>query len=319
MNNINPSLTPAMQAYLIGLIYRNTRSSCLSLAALCPSVSHDALNRSLHSSFPWSRRLWELLASRMIQQGGYLVLDDTTWQRQTKVAEAVSKVWSSSAGGVRLGMQVVLLIWTDGKRKVPISMRLWQKGGKSKVELATEMLREAAAWGLQPKYVLFDSWYAARAIFNLLAAVGWKYVSRIKSNRLLDDEPLKQKWRQRYGQARGHLKRVDEEVKVIKDGKRYWVTNDTELKPAQIKRVYRKRQQVEETFRVLKQEFGWGGSSTRKAAAQTAHLHLGLMALCLTQQAAINQGQTIYAFKRDLFRQPIPDQLPFWEYFPAAA
>jgi hypothetical protein len=319
MNNINPSLTPAMQAYLIALIYRNTRSSCLALAAICPAASHDALNRCLHSSFPWPRRLWELFASRMIHQGGYLVLDDTTWQRQTKVAEAVAKVWSSSAGGVRLGMQVVLLIWTDGKRKVPISMRLWQKGGKSKVELATEMLREAAAWGVQPNYVLFDSWYAARAIFNLLSELGWKYVARIKSNRLLDDEPLKQKWPQRYGQAQGHLKRVDEAVRVIKDGKRYWVTNDVELKPAQIKREYRKRQQVEETFRLLKQEFGWGGSSVRKAVAQTAHLHLGLMALCLTQQAAINQGQTVYAFKRDLFRQPIPSQLPFLEYFLAAA
>src|SRR5436853_7862464 len=139
MNNINPSLTPAMQAYLIGLIYRNTRSSCLALACLSSSVSHDTLNRCLRSSFPWSRRLWELFASRMIHPGGYLVLDDTTWQRQTKVAEAVTKVWSSTAGSVRLGMQVVRLIWTDGKRKVPISMRLWQKGGKSKVELATEM------------------------------------------------------------------------------------------------------------------------------------------------------------------------------------
>src|SRR2546423_2925411 len=215
MNNINPSLTPALEAYLIALIYRNTRSSCLSLAALCSFVSHDRLNRLLHSSFPWSRRLWELLASRMIHQGGYLVLDDTTWQRQTKHSEAVAKVWSSSAGGVRLGMQVVLLIWTDGKHKVPLSMRLWQKGGKSKVELAMEMLREAAAWGVQPKYVLFDSWYAARAIFNLLAEVGWKYVSRIKSNRLLEDEPLKQKWRQRYGQTQGHLQRVDEVGKVI--------------------------------------------------------------------------------------------------------
>jgi hypothetical protein len=319
MNNINPSLTPAIEAYLIALIYRNTRSSCLSLAALCPAVSHDALNRCLHSSFPWSRRLWELLASRMIHQGGYLVLDDTTWQRQTKVAEAVAKVWSSTAGGVRLGMQVVLLIWTDGKRKVPLAMRLWQKGGKSKVELATEMLREAAGWGVQPKYVLFDSWYAARAIFNLLAEVGWKYVSRIKSNRLLDHEPLKQKWRQRFGQACGRLRRVDQEVKVIKDGKRYWVTNDTALSPAQIKRQYGNRQQVEETFRLLKQEFGWGGSSVRKAEAQTAHLHLGLMALCLSQQAALAHGQTVYAFKRDLFRQPIPHQLPFLEYFLAAA
>jgi len=308
-----------MQAYLIALVYRNTRSSCSSLASICPAVSHDTLNRCLHSSFPWSRRLWELFASRMIHPGGYLVLDDTTWQRQTKVAEAVAKVWSSSAGGVRLGMQVVLLIWTDGKRKVPISLRLWQKGGKSKVELAIEMLREAAAWGVQPKYVLFDSWYAARAIFNLLDELGWKYVSRIKSNRLLNEEPLKQKWPHRYGQACGHLRRVDQEVKVIKDGKRYWVTNDRALSPAQIKRQYRHRQQVEETFRLLKQEFGWGGSSVRKAAAQTAHLHLGLIALCLTQQAALAQGQTVYAFKRQLFCQPIPNQLPFLEYFLAAA
>ena len=58
-----------------------------------------------------------------------------------------------------------------------------------------------------------------------------------------------------------------------------------ELSPAQIKRQYRNWQQVEETFRLLKQEFGWGGSSTRKAEAQTTHLHLGLMAICLTQQA----------------------------------
>src|SRR5438067_9546697 len=98
MDNIHPLLTPAMQAYLIAMIYRNTRTSCLSLAALCPSVSHDTLNRCLHSSFPWSRRLWELFASRMIHQGGYLVLDDTTWERWAKHSEAVSWVWSSSAG-----------------------------------------------------------------------------------------------------------------------------------------------------------------------------------------------------------------------------
>ena len=255
----------------------------------------------------------------MIHEGGYLVLDDTTWQRQTKLSEAVAKVWSSTAGGVRLGMQVVLLIWTDGQRKIPIAMRLWQKGGKSKVELAQEMLSEAAERGIRPKYVLFDSWYTSRRIVNLLSELGWKYVARIKSNRLLDGERLSGKWRQRFGQACGQLKQVTEEVRVIKDGKRYWVTNDLGLKPAQIKRQYRHRQQIEETFRVLKQEFGWGGSSVRKAKAQTAHLHLGLMALCLTQQAAITQGQTVYAFKRELFRQPIPNQLPFLEHFLVAA
>jgi putative transposase len=219
MDNINPLLTPAMQAYLIALIYRNTRTSCLSLAAICPAVSHDGLNRLLHSSFPWSRRLWELFASRMIHQGGYLVLDDTTWERWAKHSEAVSWVWSSSAGHITQGMQVVLLIWTDGKRKIPVSMRLWQKGGKSKVELAQEMFSEAAEWGISPKYVLFDSWYTSRRILNLLAELGWKYVARIKSNRLLSGERLSAKWPQRFGQARGSLKQVSEEVRIIKDMK----------------------------------------------------------------------------------------------------
>lgn len=255
----------------------------------------------------------------MIHEGGYLLLDDTTWQRQARVAEAVSKVWSSTAGSVRLGMQVVLLVWTDGRLKIPISMRLWQKGGKSKVELAAEMLQEAGERGMSPKYVLFDSWYTSKSILNLLGELGWKYVARIKSNRLLDSERLSKRWPHRFGQACGRLRRVGEEVRIIKDGKRYWVTNDLGLNPAQIKRVYRNRQQIEETFRLLKQEFGWGGSSVRKAAAQTAHLHLGMMALCLTQQAALAQGRTVYAFKRDLFQQPIPSQLPFLDYFSVAA
>ena len=96
-------------------------------------------------------------------------------------------------------------------------------------------------------------------------------------------------------------------------------TNDLELKPSQIKRVYQRRQQIEESFRMLKQELGWGGSSVGKATALEAHLYLGLMALCLTQQPALTQGQTIYAFKWALFRQPIPHQLPFLDYFLLAA
>jgi hypothetical protein len=58
------------------------------------------------------------------------------------------------------------------------------------------------------------------------------------------------------------------------------VTNDLTLKPAQIKRAYGKRQQVEEAYRLLKQGVGWGGSSVRQAAAQAARLHLGWMGLC---------------------------------------
>ncbi len=143
MVNIFKQMTPAMIGYLTGLIYRNTRTSCCCLASLS-EMAHDRFYRLLYADFPFSRRLWERFASGLIGAGGDLIVDDRAWQRFTRRAEAVSFVWDSSVGKVVFGMNVVLLVWTDGKRKVPLSMRVWEKGGRSKIELACEMLEQAA-------------------------------------------------------------------------------------------------------------------------------------------------------------------------------
>src|SRR5215217_3832942 len=108
------------------------------------------------------------------------------------------------------------------------------------------MLRAASQRGLRPNYVLFANWYASRSILNLLEELNWIYIARIKSNRLLDGESIRHKWKHRFGQATGHLKRVDEVVRIIKDGRRYWVTNDLNAEPSQVKKHYRMRQQIEE-------------------------------------------------------------------------
>ena len=94
-------------------------------------------------------------------------------------------------------MQGVLLLWTDGRWKVPVGIRLWRAGGRSKVELAAGLLRQAQRRGLRPQYVLFESWYAAARILNVLEGLGWKYVARLKSNRLLDGHALRKKWPRR--------------------------------------------------------------------------------------------------------------------------
>src|ERR1051325_5729910 len=312
-------LTPAMEAYLVGLIYRNTRTSCLSLSAVCTHISHDRLQRMLYSRFAWSRRLWDCFGSRMVREGGYLVIDDTAWARWAAKSEAVSWVWSSTHGRVLRGHQVVLLIWTDGRVRVPLGLRLWKKGGYSKVELAGQLLREAERRGMRPEYVLFDSWYAAASLLHLLESLGWKYVARLKSNRLFEGEAVRERWPHRFGRAVGRLRKVSHEVCVVKDGRRYFVTNDVQLSSSELKQHYRLRQQIEEVFRLLKQEFGWGGASAQKARAQGAHLHLGLYALCLSERAAQAQGRTIYALRRELFRLPIPEHLPQPENLSLAA
>lgn len=319
MDNLNAVITPAMAMYLIGLLYRNTRTSCVSLALLCAHVSHDTLRRVLYQQVPWSRRLWETFGQGLVQKGGYLVIDDTSWERFTRVAEAVSWVWSSSVGKPVWGMQVVLLLWTDGKWKVPIGIRIWRQGGPSKVELAIGLLSQARRRGLQPAYVLGDSWYAAAQLLNLLEGWGWRYVMRLKSNRKFGAQSLRTTWPHRYGHARGALRGVEHPVLVVKDGRRYWGTNDLTLAPRAVKAHYSYRQQIEETFRLLKQELGWGSCSCQKQQAQWAHLHLGLYALVLTQQTAFARGQTIYAFRQSLFVQPIPHNPSTLQEFALAA
>jgi len=319
MNNIQHQLTPAFSAYLIGLIYRNTRTSCLSLASLCAHFSHDSLRRVLYLRFAWSRRLWDWFASKLVREGGCLIIDDTSWQRWAKKAAGVGLVWESSASRVVRGMQVVLLLWTDGHWKVPIGIRIWRQGGPSKVALAEALLRQAERRGVCPESVLFDSWYAASSLLNLIERFDWRYIARIKSNRLLDGVAIRKKWPHRFGRTTGWLRKVKHEVLIVKDGRRYFVTNATDLAAAEIKRRYRTRQQIEETFRLLKQEFGWSAASHQKLQAQQAHLHLGLYALCLVQAAAYRQQRTIYEFRHSLFRLPIPDQLSLADEFLLAA
>jgi hypothetical protein len=95
-------------------------------------------------------------------------------------------------------------------------------------------------------------------------------------------------------------------VLVVKDGRRYWGTNDLTLTVREVKAHYSHRQPSEETFRLLKQELGWSSCSCQKHQAQWAHLHLGLYALGVTQQTAFAHGQTIYAFRQSLFLHSIP-------------
>lgn len=313
MNNSVTQLPLAMRFYLIGLIYRNTRMSCVCLASLV-EVSHDYLYRVLYLAFPYSRRLWECFAASVVSEG-YLIIDDTVWQRFGKKLEGVSIVWDSTIGKRVLGINVILLIWTDGKWRIPIGLRIWRKGGKSKVKLAEELLWETHRRGVTPMYVLFDAWYSAESLLNLLEHFGWLYTTRVKKNRLFNGVRVEQTFRHTYGKKSGKLKRINHEVLIVKDGTRFLLTNNLSLTSAQVKKIYQVRQQIEEVFRLLKQEFGWGKCRANSLQAQKAHLHLGLYAFCLTQTKAIKENQTIYAYKQNLFREQIPTQSQFLQCF----
>jgi putative transposase len=174
MHNLSTVITPARATSLLSLLYRNTRASCVSLAKLGGARSQDTLRRVLSQKVPWSRRLWESFAQGFVRTGGYRVSDDPSGERFTRVADAVSGVRSRSVGKPGWGMQVVRLLWTEGKGKVPLGIRLWRKGGPAKIELARGWLSQARRRGLQPAYVLSESWYAAAQLLKLGDGWGWR-------------------------------------------------------------------------------------------------------------------------------------------------
>jgi hypothetical protein len=111
-------------------------------------------------------------------------------------------------------MQVVMLMWTDGKLKLPIAIEVYQEDGPSKIKIAKRMLKKAQGWGIVPKYVLFDSWYAAEDLLNYIDKLGWKYITRVKSNRKFNGQTLSSTWSHRYGRKIGKLKQVGHRVVI---------------------------------------------------------------------------------------------------------
>lgn len=61
-----------------------------------------------------------------------------------------------------------------GWTRIPLALRLWQKGGPSKYELALELLSYARNHlKCKPEYVLFDAWYPSKKLLKRVWDYGW--------------------------------------------------------------------------------------------------------------------------------------------------
>lgn len=307
-----------MTLYIIALSYRATKANAVELAECFDQVSHDGFTRLLSCAVCWPTLLWRHFAQRALGTGGWLELDDTVLDKFGAHIFGVAWVYSSRQQKTVLGLNVVALIWTDGRRRIPIGIKVWRKGKQSKVVLAAKLLRWARRLGLQPDYVLMDSWYSAKALLKQIRSYGWHYVTRLRKNRNFNGQRLTRHWRYRFGHAQGQLS-GGLQVLVVKDGPRYLATSDLTLSVRQVKTLYGQRQQIEEFFRLMRGQLRWHQCPARTQAAQTAHLHLCLMAYCVLEQAAVTQQMTIYRLRRQLFRQEVPRQSPLLEPFSLAA
>ena len=295
------SLPKNVILYVKGLICVFENANCSSLARVV-NCFYDNLARILKE-----RKLaWQiLLASSVLRifgklREGYLIIDDTVVSKTfAKKIENLSWVYCSKIGKVIQGLDIAMLAWSDGKMTLPLAIKVYQKGsGKTKIDLALELLEYADFLDLKPKYVTFDCWCAADKILRKIEKLGWIFITQIKKNRKINGVQARHLFPNPYWISQGKLSE-GLEVKVVKHGKNYFVANDLSLSKKEILTLYKGRWLIETVFRVLHSKLGLDQCQAISLQAQTAHFHLCLLTfLCLEKERTAGQ-KTIYRVKQE--------------------
>lgn len=297
----------AISSYVHSQLSTNFNNTSLALSQTTNRVvSHDYLNRVIKkqdfvaafSSFIWSD----------IPKGGYLILDDTILQKYTKGLNFTFKLKDTKTNGFILGVNIVMLAWTDGKIVKPIALRVYLGDGIGKITLALELLEQVKVMGFTPEAVLFDSWYGSQKVMRAVTDYGWVFVTKLKRNRRLNGKPLKTYRLTPYWSSLGVLK-GGLGVAVYRRGKAFIASNDLDSDWAVIKKLYSIRALIEELFRVLKQLCGWQGCQLRCLQGYWNHLASGLLCYLFLQAKAVKSKVSMYRLHRSHVSRGIPIEL----------
>jgi putative transposase len=275
------------------LIISSVKKTAVTLCTISDEVTHDQLTRALNTDGFW-QTLLESITKPFRLRGGYLIIDDTVLEKpHGKEFEQASYVFSSTKGKAVFGYSIVLLIWTDGTRRIILGERIYKKGGATKIELALEMLSDARnRLKLKPEFVLFDSWYTSKKLLKRLKDYGWYFVTRLRKNRSLNGQKLSKYRLNPYwteiGVLTGGIK-----VCVVKNANQYFATNRLSISRCEILKIYEMRQQIEEVNKALK-HCSLADCQMRSIKAQANHLAMCVFAYTLIEQESRKIGLGFY-------------------------
>ncbi|MBP3955348.1 hypothetical protein J8F10_08655 [Gemmata sp. G18] len=81
------------------------------------------------------------------------------------------------------------LLWTDGDRHIPCDYRIYNKDADAHQERPLRGHDPGRyARGFKPRGVVFDGWYSSLDNLKLIRNCGWVWLTRLKSNRLVNKD-----------------------------------------------------------------------------------------------------------------------------------
>ena len=280
--------------YLAGLILCSKMNVTMTgISHVLKLCHHDNLYRML-AGIKLSSRILSVFFTNWITsnrtQPGWLMLDDVVIDKDfSKMIAFTGHVYSTSLKRVVVGINIVVLYWTDGNIRIPLDFRLWipkkkTKHYRTKVDLAIELLTHNENFCKTCSYIAFDSWYCTESILKIASILGLSCSSRLKKNRkvlfqrrMIPITALPCRFHQvelpHFGNVLVYKVRLDDDHEDS-----YLMNTDVNLTAKGVKKRYRSRWGIEECFRYLKQNLGLGDCQCRKDAAVRNHISLVFLA-----------------------------------------
>ena len=317
----SPKLVP--EDYIDFLIATPRAYSAAEAARVQPDspdpAAHDAFSRLLTRLEPNPEELWREARTQVRLAAGILVLDDSTLDKPYATSiELVTRHWSGKHHAVVRGINLVTLLWTDGDRHIPCDYRVYDKtDGATKNDHFAAMIRTAQQRGFSPRCVAFDGWYSSLENLKLIRSVGWTWLTRLKSNRLVNKDrqgsrALKETaiaptgtevWLPGFGLVRVF-------GIVAPDGSiDHWATNDLGLSDLTRLPFAEFSWAIEQYHRGIKQCTGIERCQSRTAKAQRNHLGWALRAFLRFESHCFAQGISWVEAKAEIIREAIRSYL----------
>jgi len=303
-----------LSLYSSFLIGNSNRYSGVELSKTVDDTAHDSVSRWLSRFTFKPQELWNQAKNLVSLKTGYLVVDDTTLNKQYScVNELARKQYSGDEHAIINGINLVNLLWTDWEKCVPVDYRIYQKNidGKTKNDLFIELIKRALKRGFSPLYVLFDSWYSSIANLKFIRSQGLTFICNLKSNRIisceriqlaLSDLPLTDKQvRKVWLKAFGHI--LVCKVVTTNGDITYLATNNLSLTDYnEFIGHFQQRWNIEEFHRGIKQTTGIEKCYSTKATSQKTHIFAAFVAFIRLEAVRISEHISWYEQKASITR-----------------
>lgn len=329
--SLNKGITIGIIMYIVGLI--SVINSTANMVADCIlGVSHDTITRAIctlnDNFYPVVMFVINSVQSKTAVPG-WLIIDDVLLHKEnSKHTDFVFKVKDHTTGKYTFGIQVVVLLWSNGIVKIPLGFKVYltkeaaakhNRPFKTKLQLAQQLLESPIISAIPFEFITFDTWYSSKELLNYLQDKGFKYITMVKCNRLfkIAGKRLHQGAQNiaasfavtqyRYNRKLGfYIKGMETVLKgvgtvkliIVKKGyrasikqTRFIVTNMFQLSAPATVAMYLRRWDIEVFFRTTKQLLSLEDFIFQKANAIMGHLCSVFLAYFFLEYLRVHMSQ----------------------------